>query len=833
MFAAAHAQTSGMPRYSNIAFGVSTRAADSLTVGRANFGLFGSVDTLRGLQLGVFSSTVRAEMDGVGIGGLFASTALDASGLQVGGLVNSVGGTMSGVQASGVSNVARSLRGVQLAALSNISGRPLRGLQLGGVTNISMGVARGAQVSALVNVSSSSMGGLQLGTYNYADTLRGLQLGFVNVAIDRPGGVQVGVVNYSRDAGARKIGLVNVNPNTDIDFLAFLGNTSKINGALRFRNRSTYSIIGVGTHYMGLDKRFSGALFYRLGQYLRLSPRWTVSGDLGYSHIETFRRNTMSSPERLYSLQATVNADYRINPTLGVFASVGYADTRHYGGHRRYEDKLVANVGLSVAYSRNRSARRPWSPRAHGDSPAADSLDARLALPQPKRYWLAAAEATGVNALVFSFDRFVMNEDFARVNIHTIRENFKTGFVWDNDPFSTNLFAHPYHGNLYFNSARSNGLTFWESVPYAVGGSLMWELFAESEPPAINDLMATSMGGVAIGEITNRLSRLVLNDRTRGTGRLAREAVAFIVNPMQGLGRLLSGDAWRVRRDRYLYHDHNRIPVHLSVALGSRYLADDGGLFRGEYNPYVAASLEYGDAFAEGTNKPYDYFAASLTLGLSGNQPLLNTAHLLGRLWAAPVYAGRDVDARFGIYQHFNFYNSEPVKEGTSLTPYRISEAVSFGPGLTYLFRNAGNLARLEQRLYASAIILGGSKSDYYNVIDRDYNMGSGFSLKGYTVMEFQRLGLFSFGVDYYRIYTWKGYEEKDLAGKDPLYYNVQGDRSNAELVVLTPMFRFNIKGGLAAELSGSYFIRATRYKYHPDVRSNTFEFKLGLAYRI
>ena len=88
-----------------------------------------------------------------------------------------------------------------------------------------------------------------------------------------------------------------------------------------------------------------------------------------------------------------------------------------------------------------------------------------------------------MNVGVWAFDRYVMNEDFAKISIGSIRRNIKHGFVWDNDQFSTNLFAHPYHGNLYFNAARSNGLTFWESAPYAFAGSLMWEIAAEVERP--------------------------------------------------------------------------------------------------------------------------------------------------------------------------------------------------------------------------------------------------------------------------------------------------------------------------------------------------------------
>ena len=102
-----------------------------------------------------------------------------------------------------------------------------------------------------------------------------------------------------------------------------------------------------------------------------------------------------------------------------------------------------------------------------------------------------------------------MNEDFAKISLHSIKHNIQNGFVWDNDQFSTNLFAHPYHGGLYFNAARSNGMNFWQSIPYSFCGSLMWETTCEIEPPAINDLMATTMGGVCIGEVTHRISNLV------------------------------------------------------------------------------------------------------------------------------------------------------------------------------------------------------------------------------------------------------------------------------------------------------------------------------------
>ncbi|MGG6544120.1 UNVERIFIED_CONTAM: DUF3943 domain-containing protein [Prevotella sp. 15_C9] len=819
----------------NIAYQQYKVTDDSSRICCLSIGLLSNVDSLRGFQLGLVESTTRKDMRGVNIGGLWCSGRSNVHGLQLGGLINGVGEKMSGVQIATVANLAASTNGIQLAALGNASATRFRGLQISGVSNVAVGVEKGIQLSALVNVSSGVVRGAQIGSYNYADTLNGSQIGLINVALTHPRGVQVGIFNYTRDTIANKIGLVNINPRTRIDLLLSYGSASRLNTALRFRNRSTYSMVGFGLHYVGFDDAFSGTVFYRLGQYFPISKRWTLSGDLGFWHIENFEKNTRDKPQRLYSLQAHANADYQLSPMVGAFVSVGYGKTRYYGSNNKYKQGFLGSIGFTFKYDW-KSNKQPLIEKALRRRTPVDSLKA-FAYDAPwwqekKKYWLGVAEAAGINVLVHSFDRFILNEDFAKVNFKTIGANFKNAFVWDNDQFSTNLFAHPYHGNLYFNAARSNGLNFWESVPYTFGGSLMWELIGEVEPPAINDLIATSFGGVCIGEITHRISALILNDRTRGFRRFLREFAATIINPMHGFNRLVSGEATRIHSDYYLYHDYARFPVEFNITIGSRYLADDGGLFRGEHNPYINMFLDYGDLFNEDENKPYDYFSANITIGLSANQPIINGMHLLGKLWSVPVYTGKHFDTEFGIFHHFNYYDSKQVKDGTSLTPYRISEAAAFGPGLIYRFQNVGNLKHLEQRLFMDAILLGGTKSDYYNVIDRDYNMGSGYSFKSNTIMEFARLGKFLLNLDYYRIFTWKGYENKDLEKIDPLFVNAQGDRGNAQLLVINPRMIFRLRGNLGIELSGSYFVRDTQYKFYDNVHTRTFELNGGLIYR-
>ena len=686
-------------------------------------------------------------------------------------------------------------------------------------------------------MSSAMHRGVQLGAVNYADSLNGAQIGVFNVARRRPKGWQVGIVNMSYDSIGHKIGLVNINPMTDIDVMVYGGSSTKTNLAVRYRNRSTYNIFGVGTHFMGLDSKFSGALFYRLGQYVQLSPKWSLSGDIGYYHVETFSRNNSEKPERLYSLQARINADYQFSKRFGAFASVGWGLTRYYDRNETYRNRPLVELGLTYRQPRNQHGTwmRAWEARRK----QMVFTDSTMALPVEKRYWQAAAEVTGINLGVQLFDRWVLNSDFAQTTLRTLKRNFTDGMVWDNDFFITNMFAHPYHGNLYFNAARTNGLTFWESAPYALLGSAMWEFLGETEPPAINDIIATTCGGMAIGEMTHRLSLTVLDDRDRGFRRFLREAAAAIVNPIQGLHRIISGDAWRISNTHYRYHDFNEIPIDGSVTVGWRYLADDGALFRGIHAPYVNLTLTYGTSVdGDKHNTPYDFFDVQANAAFGGGQPMVNTLNIVGRLWSTPILDKKDMAGEFGIYQHFNYYDAKPIEDGSSLTPYRISEAAGFGPGFILGLPQTGGLSKLEQRIFLSGILLGGTKSDYFNVIERDYNMGMGFSVKSKTQLEFGRFGRFTLDAKYFRLYTFKGYENKDLGAyargeKDLHYLNVMGDRGNALLFVLNPVFDIHLARQWSLTLSGAYYVRRTFYKYYPTVRANTFETKIGVTCRL
>ena len=756
--------------------------------------------------------------------------------------------SVKSVQVGVISTVAtEGGHGLQLAGVSNTSVHVFNGLQLSALNNVTGGMNRGVQLAGLLNVSSAMTRGLQLATFNYADSLNGAQIGLFNIARKRPKGWQVGVVNLSYDSIGHKIGLVNINPTTTIDYMLYGGSSTKTNLAARYRNKSTYSIIGVGTHFMGLDSKFSGAIFYRLGQYVQLSPKWSLSGDIGYYHVETFHKNSDEGPERLYSLQARINADYQFSKKYGAFASVGWGLTRYYNRNETYRNRPLFELGLTYRQPRNQhdSWKRAWEEKRS----KLVFADSTMALPVKKRYWQALAEVTAINVGVQLFDRWALNSDFAQTTLRSLRHNFTDGMVWDNDFFITNMFAHPYHGNLYFNAARTNGLSFWESAPYSLLGSAMWEFLGETEPPAINDIIATTCGGMAIGEMTHRLSHTILDDRDHGWRRFWREAAAAIINPIQGIHRIVSGDAWRVRSDHYRYHDFHEIPVDVSFSVGWRYLADDGALFRGVHAPYVNMTLTYGTSVdGDKHTTPYNFFDLETNAAFGGGQPMVNTLSIVGRLWSTPILDKKDMAGEFGIYQHFNYYDAKPIKDGSELTPYRISEAAGFGPGFIVSLPQMGAISKLEQRVFLSGILLGGTKSDFFNVIERDYNMGSGFSVKSKTQIDFGKFGRFMLNAKYFRLYTWKGYEDIDVNAyasgeKDLHYLNVQGDNSNAALLVINPIIEFHLARQWSINLSTTYYWRRTHYNYYYDkdlilrqnsnVIARTFETKIGLTCRL
>ena len=240
------------------------------------------------------------------------------------------------------------------------------------------------------------------------------------------------------------------------------------------------------------------------------------------------------------------------------------------------------------------------------------------AAPEPrKRLWLAATELALMEFLPWAWNRYVTDEDFARISWHTVSENFKAGFGFDNDDFPINQAQHPYHGSLFFNAARSNGYTYWESGLFTLAGSFVWECCMENTRPSWNDLVNTTLGGMALGEMEHRLSIVLLDNTATGGDRFWRELGAAILNPVGALTRLIDGDM-----SRQFPNSDERYPdgFRLDAQFGYRHIEGDRAA-----NPDQASiqlSAAYGDPFDADVEKPFDAFWGEVDFNFPGGTSL-------------------------------------------------------------------------------------------------------------------------------------------------------------------------------------------------------------------
>lgn len=141
-------------------------------------------------------------------------------------------------------------------------------------------------------------------------------------------------------------------------------------------------------------------------------------------------------------------------------------------------------------------------------------------------------------------------------------ESFRSKLTFRSYSFDTNLFAtnwatHPAAGYLYYSAARSNRLSLTESFLFAAAASTTWEYLGEyREQVAINDLIATPVGGAVFAEATMQLGALFQRSRRTPT----TTALAWLFAPAKmahdavdgaSLARTDDLDAWGLPADEW------------------------------------------------------------------------------------------------------------------------------------------------------------------------------------------------------------------------------------------------------------------------------------------
>jgi hypothetical protein len=273
----------------------------------------------------------------------------------------------------------------------------------------------------------------------------------------------------------------------------------------------------------------------------------------------------------------------------------------------------------------------------------------------PRSVGKAFLWATMVN-VVYGSANLARGQVTGRITPKSWWANMQQGWVWDLDDFMVNQIGHPYQGNNYFNSGRSHGLSFYESAAVAAFGSATWEYFGETNYASLNDLINTTLGGAALGEMFHRAGWLVRNTHATGKARLWSEIGATALDPITGVNHFIRGDA-----SRTFDKPEEFVPTSLTGNFSA------GALWRGTNTewvnsagkPFLEMDLLYGDPWTGRSRTPYEAFLVRLRFGGGGG---FSEARVRGRLLGEPF--GRGQRGQFMVLQNYDFQSNDAFQYG-------------------------------------------------------------------------------------------------------------------------------------------------------------------------
>jgi hypothetical protein len=311
-------------------------------------------------------------------------------------------------------------------------------------------------------------------------------------------------------------------------------------------------------------------------------------------------------------------------------------------------------------------------------------------------FWQAAAGVAAANLIPWAYNSFIQRWPWARVGTRSWGENLRRGPVWDDNSFHVNQFSHPYHGTFYHNSARGSGFGFWASVPFVAAGSATWEFFGETITASLNDLISTTLGGVALGEVTYRLSTLLRANRAR-TG-FGREVGAFTLSPMartQGLLHEVS------ETSRILAESRSTEPAQLAM-----------GRYSGQ--TFVQLAVRYGNPFDPGVLHPYDMFELRFRVSPQSSK-IIQHLGISGLLTRTRLSRSGRGELMLGLFQHYDLDDLPALQT----SGHSLSAALLYRHEL-------GARTLLDLSTHAEGLLLGTITSEHGNYWVRDYDLGPG-----------------------------------------------------------------------------------------------------------
>ncbi len=329
-----------------------------------------------------------------------------------------------------------------------------------------------------------------------------------------------------------------------------------------------------------------------------------------------------------------------------------------------------------------------------------------------KKHWF-----TAVGGLLFwnvglsTYNRFVVDAGWTKVGPEQWNHFWTRKLEWDNDWYWTNFVLHPYQGTIYYNVARSSNLNRIESFALTTVGTAMWEYLCETNAPSKNDIIYTTVGAFAVGEMLYRLS--IEADEIH-------DALGILVNPTR-----MWTEIWT--RQKPLGTHGNIHELSFTLALGNAVGYTDLRGYSGEWEKsevypfFFAPSLNvtYGNPFAHDSNDPYSQFELEMS-GAIGKGSGTGAACAYASLDKKIFYQIRILSNGMLISRAPEKLNSEDVATTVGVVmeydfdwhSYYLLSTIA--PGIAIKQRREFQKNALEWHAHLAAILLGTSDFYYY-----------------------------------------------------------------------------------------------------------------------
>ncbi|MBQ9207286.1 MAG: DUF3943 domain-containing protein [Treponema sp.] len=312
------------------------------------------------------------------------------------------------------------------------------------------------------------------------------------------------------------------------------------------------------------------------------------------------------------------------------------------------------------------------------------------------------------NIALSSYNRWILGAAWAQTSWDEWGHFWERKLDYDRDWYWTNFVLHPYQGGIYYQVSRGSNLNQLESFGVTLLGSAMWEYLCETNSPSINDMMYTTVGSFALGEMLYRLS---LNADE------ISQILGHVINPTRWWAQL-----WTRQKPRGTTHNIHELSFKFGVGTARTYTniinSSAYSYVQNEIYPVFftpALFVAYNDPYGHDSNDPYSQFelenSAAIGKG-SGegakcnyeklDEKLMYDIRILsnGMLFACAPQFSENTDTTLGLVMEYEF------------DWHQFYELTSLGPGLAIKQRVRFKDSVLEWQLHGAWNAMG--TTDYY-----------------------------------------------------------------------------------------------------------------------